>query len=496
MLGFRRAAEHAAHSSAKAYFDASLNEVGLLIDMAQFNRFYGSVDKQPDRYPLVLAAFIAYAMDAFNEDSGHELTHVAQQQTQRPAYALPAIREGEAEVQGMTRRRDGLVFDFLYNTPDWWSKGRFAPEEINGRLKALTGVGRPMSPMEVDRLVALKALWRSGRLIPAGQLLGMDFPAFFSGSLADIESRYAQSWALCLLAIRDKAVSQQLVHAIDARLAKTPRADLEAELDRRLNAFIDDPHQLLVTREAAWKDAERFYAIDPIFVGVFYAWIHVIDPGDPKALIYLGDALYAGGNMHGAMRYYLAGQVMDSRSALPPLRIGDVLNQIGEGDAALRAWREAVATSRAGDDEAMYRRQAKERPIGKPPTDDGARERDDSQALSSALGTLLKTGPQWLGFTEYPRARQLCAERVMGSMGEILDWRLFATEDETGRVVAFYKKQDPGQAESSDAAVTLRRADGRILTISPASTAEHLPGCDQKPQARDRALILVSQMKN
>jgi tetratricopeptide (TPR) repeat protein len=219
--------------------------------------------------------------------------------------------------------------------------------------------------MEIDRLVMLRALFRSGRALSTAQLLGLDAAAFFSGSAADVESRYAQAWALCLLAIREKPSGQMLTQAIDARLAKAPRADLEAELDKHITRFIDDPNKLSVTKETAWKDAERFYRIDPIFVGVFYTWIHVIDPGDMKALIYLGDSLYKAGNLHGAMRYYVAAQQLDDRSALPLLRVGDVYAHIGDREAALRAWSDAEITTKTGNDEAMYRRLAKERPAGK-----------------------------------------------------------------------------------------------------------------------------------
>ena len=361
-LGFRRAAERTAHASAKAYYDVGRNEVGLLLDMAMFNQYYGFHDKRPGDHPGIVSAFIAYAMDAFNEDSGHELAHVAQQQSRHAAYALPAIREGEAEVQGLTRRRNGLHFNFLYNTPEAWFTGRFDGDVLKKRVEVSSSAGRPMLPMEVDRLVALKALYRSGRALTVSQLLGLDTAAFFSGTPAAVESRYAQAWALCLMAIRDRPVAQKLIQAVDARLAEAPRPELEDDVDKQLARFVDDPHHLLVTKQKAWQDAERFYNIDPVFAGVFYTWIHVIDPTDMKAVIYIGDALYAGRNLHGAMRYYLAARQLDGASALPLLRIGDVYSDIGDREEALRQWRAAEATKGASDDEAQYRRLAKERP--------------------------------------------------------------------------------------------------------------------------------------
>jgi tetratricopeptide (TPR) repeat protein len=363
-LEFRHAAERTAHASAKAYYDAGRNEVGLLLDMAEFHRFYGHYDKLPDHLPLLLSAFIAYAMDTFNEDSGHELAHVYQQQTRLRAYVLPVIRECEAEVNGMVRRRDGFLFNFLYNTPDAWNSGRFDQKLLKNRVEMSRRTGRPMSPMEVDRLVALKALQSSGRALSTAQLLAMDAGEFFSGSTSDIESRYAQSWALCLLAIRDKSAAQILAQVIDARFAKEQRADLEADLDARVTRLISDPMQLQVTKETVWKDAEQIYAIDPVFAGTFYAWIYLIDPGDVRALIYIGDALYEGGNLHGAMRYYLAARER-SGSALPLLRIGDIYSEVGDREAALRTWRDAAVTSEPGANEAFFRKEAIDRPAVK-----------------------------------------------------------------------------------------------------------------------------------
>jgi tetratricopeptide (TPR) repeat protein len=233
---------------------------------------------------------------------------------------------------------------------------------LNSRVDVSTRSGRPMSPAEVDRLVALKALHRSGRALSVARLLGMDASVFFSGSAVDIESRYAQAWALCLLAIRDGSVGQMLAQAIEARLAKKPRADIEADLGRRVSRFILDTSRVPVTKETAWKEAEKIYSIDPIFAGLFYTWIHVIDPGDMKALVYLGDALFKGGNLDRAMRYYLDAKQLDGRSALPLLRMGDVYSHIGEYEAALRAWHDAAVTTGSGDDEALYRQLAKERP--------------------------------------------------------------------------------------------------------------------------------------
>lgn len=366
---FRHTAQHFAHTSAKAYYDGRRNEVGVFLDMSRFRKFYGLYDKSPEGYPAVFSAFIAYVMDTFNEDSSHELAHAYQQQNWQLAYTLLAIREGEAEVQGMTRRRNGLLFSFLYNTPDFWYTGRFDNTTIMGRLKTLRGVGRPMSPMEIDRLRNLKALRDSGRWLSTSQLLSMDAPSFFTGSPEDIESHYAQAWALCLLAIRDELLGAALVQAVEGRLANKPRIDIESRLDDELKRFIGDPNHLVVTKDRAWKDAERFYEIDPIFVGVFYTWIYSIDPDDMKALIYLGDALYRGHNLHSAMEYYLAAHQRNLRSALPLLRIGDIQRDVGDRDSAIRSWREATATSETGEDETMYRLLAEERPTLKTKVD-------------------------------------------------------------------------------------------------------------------------------
>jgi len=180
---FRRAAEQAAHASVKAYYDATRNEVGLLLDMVAFRHYYANLDSLPDRYRETLSAFIAFAMDSFNEDSSHELAHVYQHQAQKAAYAIPAIREGEAEVQGMVRRRAGLIFNFLYNTPDAWVRGKFDSEVLNNRLRTLQASGRPMHPREVERLADLKRLRQAGRALRVGDLLAIDAQGFYAGTV-------------------------------------------------------------------------------------------------------------------------------------------------------------------------------------------------------------------------------------------------------------------------------------------------------------------------
>lgn len=359
--GFRRAAARVAHASAKAYFDPARGEVGLLLDMDRFRRFYGRFEREPQRQPSILSAFIAYTMDAFNEDSSHELAHAMQHQTGRLGYALPAVREGEAEVQGLVRRRNGLTFNFLYNTPDAWYSGKFDRRVLDARLTAIQQFGRPMHPFEVDRLGALQALQRAGGLIPAGRLLGMDAPAFFLGTPAEVESRYAQAWALCLLAIREKPAGELLRQAIDGRVRAAPRLDVEARLDQLYAAFIQDPWKLKVTKAQVWADAERFYGIDKIFAGAVYAWAYVVDPTEVKSLVYLGDALFAAANWPAALQQYESAQRRHERSALPMLRIGDVYAQMGEPDQARQRWQQAMDSRAEGPDEQAYRTLAKQR---------------------------------------------------------------------------------------------------------------------------------------
>jgi hypothetical protein len=88
----------------------------------------------------------------------------------------------------------------------------------------------------------------------------------------------------------------------------------------------------------------------------------VIDPADMKAVIYLGDALFKGGNLHGALKYYVAARRLDGGSALPLLRIGDVQAHIGDRRAALLTWRDAEATVSGAEGEDLYRELAKKRP--------------------------------------------------------------------------------------------------------------------------------------
>jgi tetratricopeptide (TPR) repeat protein len=203
-------------------------------------------------------------------------------------------------------------------------------------------------------------------LIPAGKLLAMDAQAFFRGTPTEVESRYAQAWALCLLAIREKPVGELLRQAIDARVRAAPRLDVEARLDQLYAAFIKDPWGLKVTKDQVWADAERFYGIDKIFVGALYAWAYVVDPSELKALIYLGDALFAAANLPASLQQYEAGQRRHERSALPALRIGDVYAQMGEVEQARQLWNKAVDSRAEGPDEQAYRALAKQRLAGLP----------------------------------------------------------------------------------------------------------------------------------
>jgi|SRR5215469_2757272 len=98
----------------------------------------------------------------------------------------------------------------------------------------------------------------------------------------------------------------------------------------------------------------------------------------------------------------------------------------------------------------------------------------------------------WFGFAVYPGTRELCTQSVLGTRGEEILWRSFATKDDLKRVAAFYSKKDSATPEKSNGSIELRHGDDIILSIHPASA--DYPKCDQKARAGEKTVIVVSQM--
>ena len=98
----------------------------------------------------------------------------------------------------------------------------------------------------------------------------------------------------------------------------------------------------------------------------------------------------------------------------------------------------------------------------------------------------------WFGFAAYPGARELCTESVLGTRGQEILWRSFATRDDLNRVTAFYSKKDTATPVKSNGSIELRHGDDIILSIH--SAAGDYPKCDQKARAGEKTVIVVSQM--
>jgi hypothetical protein len=102
----------------------------------------------------------------------------------------------------------------------------------------------------------------------------------------------------------------------------------------------------------------------------------------------------------------------------------------------------------------------------------------------------------WLGAPDYPAARKLCSEEVVGN-GMRISFSTYAVADEPARVVAFYEKQlgakaRPEAAGSWDFDLPADPKNAK-MSIYPAARAGDFPHCQQAPAARDKTVILVSR---
>jgi hypothetical protein len=360
---FHEKARQSKHSSERAYFDATRNEIGLALDMQRFMGFSSHLETDESRRILIIPAFISFVSDAFNDDCAHEVTHFIQVQEKNPAYRLPAIAEGEADLNGFYRSRTGLIYAFVYNAPEWWQSGAINEEQLQFRLKVLFKTTRPpKSPFEVQRLNELRALEKQGKRIPVEKLLSFG-PEFYTGDASEVWSRYLYSWALCSLANSSDSSGELLRKAVAASVAGHPDLKSDAALDSRLKAYIADPIGLTVTKEEISRAEEDIFKQDESFAGIFDMWAYIADPTDALAVIYLADSLYKGCDFTAAEKYYREGLRLRPASALPYLRLGDIEMEAGNLAKAGGFWRRAEQTASNDKDEDMYRKEASDRLI-------------------------------------------------------------------------------------------------------------------------------------
>lgn len=336
---FKRRAIAQGHSFTRAYYDPKKNEIGLYLDMKRFRQVYGFFEQQEGLEHYIIPSFVSYVSTAFNDDSGHEIAHAYQNQSKDLAYNIPVISEGEALVQGFTRRRNGLFYTLLYNPFELWQDEKFNSEVLQRRVEIAYSIGKPMSPFEADRILELRTWSDEQTLIPIYDLLLTDWREFYSGSDEDVRKRYLEAWALLLMAIRDEEVGEHLRHIVQAiTLNENLPSDEMDELQREFISFIDDPMELIVSIEQMWVDAERIFPSDPNLAAVIYQWIYLAEQGDFLPLIYLGDALYRDGHYHLALRYYTKAQKIAPERFLPTSRIGDVYFSIQSVEEAKRIY--------------------------------------------------------------------------------------------------------------------------------------------------------------
>jgi len=94
----------------------------------------------------------------------------------------------------------------------------------------------------------------------------------------------------------------------------------------------------------------------------------------------------------------------------------------------------------------------------------------------------------WLGFPQYPGARQLCAESVYGfSNGKPsgLTWRSFASREAAATIAAFY-----GASATADGSFEVSQPEGRSLSIHP--IAAKYPSCAEKARSGEATVIVIA----
>ena len=103
------------------------------------------------------------------------------------------------------------------------------------------------------------------------------------------------------------------------------------------------------------------------------------------------------------------------------------------------------------------------------------------------------------GFPSYPRLTHLCQQRVYGS-GHEITWDAFASSAKPSKLVAYYRRK-LGNAEftrESEGGFWRRPTDApspqRVLDIKAIGTDNPSRGCEKKPPANSRAIIIISRM--
>jgi tetratricopeptide (TPR) repeat protein len=351
-----------AHTFGRAYYDHNNQEIGLLLDLKLFREYYGHLENIKGEEHLIIPAFISYVSSLFNDDSGHEIAHLYQDLSHDSTYNIPMISEGEALVQGFVRRRNGLYYALMYNTLDFWINGKANTEKLQHRIQIAYKIGKPDSPFETDRINELYEFYKDGKFIPLRELLSLDFSNFYSGTKETVRLRYLQSWATCLIGIRNKEFEKVLRKTVKNYIQNQKMEGSDVVfLESKIYEFLQDPRGLLVTKEKMWNDAEYFYKVDQNLSGLIYQWIYSTDPSDIIALIYLGDVLFSGRQYLLAHRYYNKAIQKQPENILAKGRIADIYAKTGQNKKAKKLYEDLIKEETTDPDDAMIQMYIKQR---------------------------------------------------------------------------------------------------------------------------------------
>lgn len=342
---FVQNAKEMGYSFSQSYYIPALNEIRIYLDIEKYSKYYGYLEQESEREYLLPLGFISYTSSTFNDNSGHEIAHFFQNHSGDLAYQIPFISEGEALVQGFTRRRQGLIQQLLYGQSEFMNESGFDREKFSAvipeRVKGYMEIGMSFSPFEMDRIVELRKWYKEQTLIPVKDLLKTDWKGFYSGSQEEIKKRYLQSWLICLFAIRSEEIEGNLRIVVDAALnqeeiPEKPLSFLEGVYDYYLKDYPPATSEL-------WIEAEEMYKKDKKLAGLLYQQVYVNDPNDYMSLIFLGDILYDDGFYDSAYYYYRKSQLIAPDNLVPLARIGDVYFATGNFLDAQNAYKEALS---------------------------------------------------------------------------------------------------------------------------------------------------------
>lgn len=351
------------HSSARAYYNPRLNEVGLLLDMAMFRTHYGHLESLRGSERMIIPAFVAFLEGQFSTQCAHEVSHAVQDLCSASCFSIPFISEGEATRQGFVRRRRCLQNLLLYDLFYAYAKGRYDGERIRKRLDIVHAIGDPpLSPTEVRRLREIRHMAEHKRLKPVSESIVLSPDGFYSGSAQEVRERFLQAWVTCSVAMRSTSAREALQRVMaDAFEHRPIDAGASARVDGEVSQFLATPVRANLSSKQMWEDAEQYWSVDEPVSGVFYQWIYSTDDTDHRALVYLGDTLLHMGYFIEAREMYEAAARLTGGSVLTIGRLADVFARCGQRESAKAGYLEALRVPSCGPSDDAYKEWVKVR---------------------------------------------------------------------------------------------------------------------------------------